>query len=44
MLNNKQSLLLLTRRANFPSQEKTKSSNTKVAEVSPGEGWGIDDS
>lgn len=38
MLHNKQSLLLLTRRANFPSQVKT-CPHTKVAEVSPGEGW-----
>lgn len=43
MLDNKQSLLLLTRRTNFPPQEKTKSPNTEVAEVSPGEGWGSDD-
>lgn len=41
MVNNKQPLLLLTRRANSPSQEKTKSPCTKVAEVSLGEGWSI---
>lgn len=42
VVNNKQSQLLLTRTASFPSWEKTKSPYTKVAEVSPGEGWGID--